>query len=134
MIDPGQKDIERALFFAEDPRVAKRYGPVTQYVARAENPAQIDWKSVSGSRVYNSDPMNKIVETARGKGHDLIVVKGLEDMGGMQNQVLVVNPSQLRLPNALFDPSRINENNLLGGLAGGGMTGLAVLESERERR
>jgi len=133
--DPSTKDYERGLFFAEVPEVAGKYGPVTQYVARARNPAQVEYRTAArGSREYAEEYMHEIVEAARRKNIDLLRVKNVNDMGGMQNQIVITDPSIVRLPHAVFDPRRLSENNLLGGLAGGGLTGLAVLESERERR
>ena len=109
---------ERALFFAEEPRVAAKYGPVQQYVARAENPAEVDWYKRSGERYYDWEPMNEIIESARKQGIDLLRVKNIADTGGYQNQILVMPPNILRRPHAGFDPTRLSENNMLAGLGG----------------
>ena len=142
--DPLKKNYERGLFFGENPRVAAEYGPVTSYVARAENPAEIDWRSLTreGNKYYNEEYMTKAIDKAREKGIDLLRVKGIDDLGGIQNQLVVLDPSIVRLPKAAFDPLRLRENNLLaglGGLAAGGTAGLAALPQwlppeYRERR
>jgi hypothetical protein len=143
--DPSKKDYERGLFFAEDPLVAHEYGaPVTQYVAAPRSPVQYQWtpperlsRHRGSADVYTSERMDELIEAARGKGHDLIRVKDLSDIGASrQNQIVVVDPSIVRLPHARFDPEGYfrRYSNLLRGTAGGGATSLAVLESERERR
>lgn len=133
--NPAESPYERALFFAEDPNVAKAYGSVTEYVARAKNPAQVDWRSVAGYPDYESGPMRRLIDEAREKGIDLLKIRDMYDIGSggnYQNQMLVLDPKIVRRPHAAFDPKRIEESNLLSGLAAMGiLSGLGALETNR---
>jgi hypothetical protein len=118
--DPGTKDYERALFFSDKPKIAEEYGSVLPFIARAENPAQVDWSKVSKWPAHNEATMDAIVNAARERGHDFLKVSNIDDIGGMQDQYLLLHPHLARAPHAAFDPAKLNENNVLAGLAAGG--------------
>lgn len=128
MHDPGEKEHERAHFFAESPDIAgeykRSYGGVTEFVASPKNPAVIDLKG----KGYDSDHMHDIVEGARAKGHDLVVIKNIWDIGGKQNQVIVTDPGILRHPSAKFDPKSHGLNDLLATLLATVGTGAVTKE------
>jgi hypothetical protein len=131
--DPRKKEYEPGLFFAEDPEIARNYGSqMAEYVARAENPAQINWEKFVGDKGYSEEYMTKILESAQRRGHDLLKITNMRDMGGHQNQYVVLDPTIARFPHAAFDPLRLKDNNLLGGIAGT-LGGLAGLESMRNK-
>jgi len=117
--DPTKKSYERGVFFSDKKGVAEQYGPTEPFVARAENPAQIDYSKVVPDKSYGAEHMHPIIEAARKKGHDLLAIRNMYDMGGLQDQYVVLNPSIVRKPTAKFDPNRLNENNLLAGITGG---------------
>lgn len=122
------KSFERGLFFSDQPSIARsyaRYGnPALEYVARAKNPLTIDWPSATGLSEYG-DPMHSIIESARKQGADLLHISNIDDIGGKQNQYVVLDPSILRAPNAQFDPTKLHLAKPLAGLAALGLgTGL----------
>ena len=122
------KQYERGLFFSDRPEIAQKYAqfgnPALEYVARAKNPLTIDWPSATGMSSYD-DAMHDIVEAARAKGADLLHVSNISDIGGHQDQYVVLDPSILRAPSAKFDPSQLHLAKPLAGLAGLGLgTGL----------
>jgi len=118
--DPSKKEFEKGQFFAEDPMVARHYkhsgGDVVEYVASPKKPAVVDLRG----RHYDEDEMHGILEGARAKGHDLVVVKNIHDVGGgPQNQVVVIDPKIVRHPTAKFDPKLHHSiNDLLATLLG----------------
>jgi hypothetical protein len=122
LMDPATKSYERGHFFAEDPGIAAEYGEghVSQYVAAPKNPAVIDL----GGKRYDSSKMHSIVEDARARGHDLLVIRNMKDIGDpgggdiLQNQIVVTDPSIVRSPSAKFDPDSFHLNDLLAGIVG----------------
>jgi hypothetical protein len=131
MPDPSTKHLERGLFFSHDPEVAEKYGSAgvpLQYVSRATKAAEVNWKDVAGSQWYEDAPMHSLIEAARQKGYDMVVVKGLRDIGGMQDQYVVTNPALIRAPHAKFDPTKLDINNIFAGLAGGGIALPAAMQ------
>ena len=127
MFDPTvQKSYERGNFLTDTPSIAKSYvrgpsGGILPYVARAKNPAIIDWQAATGDSYYDSLEMHDMIENARNKGHDLLVVKGVHDIGSgsPQNQYVALDPSILRAPTAQFDPTKVSQPWPLAGIAGG---------------
>lgn len=112
--DPSKKDYERGHFFSDDPKVADAYGYVHEYVAKPKNPAIID---VAGQG-YSSSWMETLIEHARDKGHDLLIVRGMHDIGtrARQNQVIVLDASIVRHPTAKFDPDTFHMRDVLAGV------------------
>jgi len=114
--DPTEKSSERGIFFAEDPKIAEQYGGAggpSQYVASPRNPAVIDLRG----KHYSRDSMHNILETARDKGHDLVVIKNIRDVGptdiAKQHQIVVLDPKIVRKPTAMFDPGSHHLHDLL---------------------
>ena len=129
--DPAGKGFERGLFFAEDPDIAQAYTAKSyikpiEYVAAPKNPATVDLRG----KAYDSDTMHSVVETARQKGHDLVVVKNVLDVGSgkPQNQIVVTDPSIVRSPKAKFDPNAHHINDVLATLLATAGVGKAVKE------
>ena len=132
--DPSTKPRERGLFAADEPRVAKVYGQ-NQYpaVGAFDKPMEIDWPTATGRDAYSSAHMPGIIDAARAKGADLLIIRNIEDIvnsgKAAHDQYVVLDPGKLRDPQlAKFDPARKGENNLLAGVAGG-MVGLPVMKS-----
>jgi hypothetical protein len=116
------KSYERGLFFSDNPTVANsyaRYGASPlEYVARAERPMTVDWPSATGQSDYQESHMHALIEAARAKGADLLHIGNISDVGGKQDQYVVLDPSIVRAPSAAFDPARLKEAAPLAGLAG----------------
>ena len=79
---------------------------------------------------YDTEEMTKMLDNARTKGHDLVVVKNVYDAGsGMpQNQIVVTDPSIVRSPKAKFDPESHHINDVLATLLAAAGIGKAVKE------
>jgi hypothetical protein len=69
-----------------------------------------------------------LINEARDRGHDMIVMKDFSDLGGPQTQYMSLLPKQIRSKFAAFDPANKDSGNLLGSLLGGGITGGALLQ------
>ena len=132
--DPSSKPREQGVFAAAEPRVAKAYGQ-NQYpaVGAFEKAMEIDWPTATGRDAYSSSHMPGIIDAARAKGADLLIIRNIEDVvssgKAAHDQYVVLDPGKLRDPQlAKFDPARKGENNLLAAI-GGGMVSLPVLKS-----
>lgn len=116
--DPLAKGTEKASFLAEDPQIAEEYGKPLEYLARPSNPFSVEWRSAAPSKHFDEQVMHDLIESARARGADLLHIKGIRDMGGMQNQIAVLDPSILRAPTAAFDPAQLYKAAPLAGVAG----------------
>ena len=132
--DPSTKPRERGLFAADEPRVAKAYGQ-NQYpaVGAFDKPMEIDWPTATVRDAYSSSHMPGIIDAARAKGADLLIIRNIEDIvssgKAAHDQYVVLDPGKLRDPQlAKFDPAKKGKNDLLAGIAGGTL-GLPVLKS-----
>ena len=132
--DPSSKPREQGLFAADEPRVAKAYGQ-NQYpaVGAFEKAMEIDWPTATGRDAYSSAHMPGIIDAARAKGADLLIIRNIEDIvnsgKAAHDQYVVLDPGKLRDPQlAKFDPAKKGKNDLLAGIAGGTL-GLPVLKS-----
>jgi hypothetical protein len=56
---------------------------------------------------------------ARKQGYGYIEIRNLNDIGGMQTQIQVLDPANIRSINAKFDPSETGSSDLLSGIAAG---------------
>jgi hypothetical protein len=137
--DPSGKTSERGQFFAEDPEIAREYGSdVNQYVAAPKKPAVIDLKG----KEYDRATMHEIIEDARSKGHDMVIVRNMRDVGpggakGLmpeQNQIVVTDPSIVRSPSAKFDPEKFHLNDLLAGIVGAFGVGAAAKGRKKDEQ
>jgi hypothetical protein len=81
-----------------------------------------------GSRV------RRLYEIARDRGHDIVEIRDMMDLGGTQTQYVALDPRNIRSVNAAFDPDQIDSANLLAANSSKASTpGLAALESNRVR-
>lgn len=126
--NPASKPLERAVFLADQMGVASHYhipnkgGAMHTVLARPEKVLQAEWKDLSGgSSAYAQSTIRPAIEHARERGADMLVLRNMHDMGGMQNQYLSFKPQQLRKLQAKFDLSKKGLNDLLASLAGGGV-------------
>lgn len=118
----GTKFGEDAVFLSKNPQVAENYnqtfGAIAPVYARAENPLTLDWKKINyGDIDYNNTTMSKAIAQAKAGGHDILTLKGMRDLGGVQDQVLALEPNRLRSMFAKFDPKNIDANDLMASLA-----------------
>ena len=132
--DPSSKPREQGLFAADEPRVTKAYGQ-NQYpaVGAFEKAMEIDWPTATGRDAYSASHMPGIIDAARAKGADLLIIRNIEDIvnsgKAAHDQYVVLDPGKLRDPQlAKFDPAKKGKNDLLAGIAGGTL-GLPVLKS-----
>jgi hypothetical protein len=133
--DPSTKANEPGLFLAPNMAqgksgkpIANMYGPnVNPHVVRADNPAVVDWKKEAGGTMYSSSSMQKVIKKYWAKGHDAVLLKGINDLGGHQDQLVVRHANQVRHPHAAFDPAQKGSRNLL---AAGGLGGPVVVPDE----
>lgn len=123
---PAGKTNEPGLFLAPDANAAGKPGKpiaglygnlVNAHVVRSENPLILDWKKATGVSGYSGDKMKKAINDAWVKGHDTLLLKNINDIGGKHDQMVVRNPNQLRHPHAVFNPKYKDLPNLLA--AGG---------------
>lgn len=131
--DPTKKNVERGIFYTDDPHVADSYAAdknyVGTYVARAPKALQVDWLKATGYKNYDPDHMHPLIEAAHEQKADMLIVKNLKDVGGHQNQYVILNPSVVRRPDAAFDTSKLHLNHLL---ASTGAFGVVAHEGLKE--
>lgn len=128
--DVSKKKLEKGFFLTDDPKIADHYGAgVTTYVARPTNAMSIDWTATTGYSYYNPVGMHGLIEAAKSKGADLLVVKNIGDIGGKQNQFIVLNESILRAPHAKFSPEHLHMNHIMMGIGGGVMAPVLLLST-----
>lgn len=125
--NPAGKNNEPGLFFAPNANakgkpgkpIATMYGSnVNAHVIRSSNPLVAKWKDIAGGSGYSSSAMQKAIKDAWAKGHDALLVKDINDLGGTHDQMVVRNANQVRHPHAAFNPKYKDLPNLL---AGGGL-------------
>lgn len=120
--DPANKAGERGIFYSDNPNIAQEYGEHTgTYIARAPKAFEVDWPKATGTPFYTGSEMTPLIEAARAKKADMLIVKNIKDMGGHQNQYVVLNPAVVRRPDAQFNPDHLHLNHLLAGIGGFGV-------------
>lgn len=129
--DFSSKSFERANFLTHVEDIAPNYGfKKSKYVARGDKVFEIDYEDLYGSASYFEveKGMHRIVEAARAKGADMVIVHNVADYGPQgswqhvkQTQYAVINQAILRAPTAKFDPSKLHLARPMLGLAGGGL-------------
>lgn len=139
--DPITKDYEPGLFFHPDVNAkgkpgapnANLYGAnLNPHVLRTDNPLVMEWKSATkGSTMYSKAVMSKIIKDAWAKGHDSLLLKNINDIGGNHDQLIVRHPNQLRHPSAAFDPKYKGTSNLLAA-RGTGVPPMVVQDKDLE--
>jgi hypothetical protein len=67
-------------------------------------------------------------------GYDAVMMKNYTTPGGQGGRTILVvkEPSQLRSPNAKFDPAKRDSSDLLAGIAAGGVMAPALIRDERQ--
>jgi hypothetical protein len=121
LLDPLGKASEPGVFFSPERRIASMYADNNsplEYVARSQNPFEVNWPSATGMRHYDDSQMTDIINSARRKGADMLVIRNIGDIGGRQDQYVALDPSIIRRPDAAFDRSKLHLNKLAAGLAG----------------
>jgi len=86
---------------------------------RYKNPMYYDFKGSS----YRDQTYSDLVDEARRKGHDALILKNTFDPGGtgtpkMVDVGVMFHPNQIRSKFAAFDPTRTNESDLLAAKGG----------------
>lgn len=128
-LDPAhEKDFERGIFTSDAPEVASLYsggsdapqlqGQTFPLFANPKTTLAVDWPSIAGQPSYDPSLMHRVIEAAHEKGADALIVQGMGDVGGLQNQYIFLKPNVLRSPFARFDPKFAESANLTrsGGL------------------
>jgi hypothetical protein len=139
--DPITKDYEPGLFFHPDVNAkgkpgapnAQLYGAnLNPHVLKTTNPLVMEWKAATkGSTMYSKSVMSKIIKDAWAKGHDALLLKNINDIGGTHDQLIVRYPHQVRHPSAAFDPKYANSPNLLAA-RGTGVPPMVVQDKDLE--
>ena len=72
-----------------------------------------DWEHLSGTSSYSGYKMREILQSALNNGYDSVLLKNIQDSGGMADQFINFRPENVRLPWARFDPARVRDPNLM---------------------
>jgi len=129
-LDPKDinEDFEPGIFTADTPEIAGMYsggsdapqlqGQTFPLFANPKKTLAVDWRAVSPNGSYSGDVMHRLIKEAHKKKADALVVQGLGDVGGLQNQYIFLRPNVLRSQFARFDPKYAESANLTrsGGL------------------
>lgn len=130
--DFSKKETERANFLTHEKAIAasKNYGPAkAPYVARGDKVFRVDYQDLFGKSTYEGEKVHDVVEAARSKNADLLVIDNIKDYGHFlgsgfnhkQTQYAFINQNVLRAPTAKFDPSMLHLAKPFLGLTGGGL-------------
>lgn len=134
--DPTNKGYERGVFYSDKYEIADSYasdtGHVGTYVARAPKALMVDYTKATGRNNYDPSHMTPLIEAAREKQADMLIVKNMHDVGGKQDQYVILNPSVVRRPDAAFDPEKLHLNHLLAGIGGMGVVAHEGLKPDKE--
>lgn len=98
----------------ENPIVISDKGPDGSHGWLSDNLASalgVQWPQTSGHR---GNAYRDLINEARKRGHDMIEVKDMLDLGGAQTQFFVLSPDNVRSKFAEFNPSRRGTNKILG--------------------
>lgn len=126
--DP-KKSGEKAAFFANDPRIADNYSGsgsgikqiIPAYI-RKDKIGHARWSDYSPHQEsYNGYAMDKLLKEFRNKGFDGVRIRDMYDLGGMQDQMAIFNPSVIRSKFAAFDPSLKDSAKYMSGLGAAGI-------------
>ena len=106
------KNGELGIFATRDTDIAQQYGGkyIIPLWAKMESPKVVDWKGHQYSNTY----MIKEINAAREAGHDVLIIKNMKDIGGKQDQYIILKPENLRAKHgATFDPTKKDVADLL---------------------
>jgi hypothetical protein len=84
---------------------------------------------------YNTAEVDAAVKQARQQGYDTLRIKGMADTGGgaagsRADQIVVLNPANIRSKFAVFDPANKDSGFILGSASGGAALGAASLPDQ----
>jgi hypothetical protein len=111
---------ERGVFMTPNKAVASKYGEpadggrVIPLDVTLKNAARVDWQKAFGPESYSHPKMKKAMDLARKKDKDFLIVDNVIDQGGLQQQIIALNPKGL-VKNAKTGGTMFG---LLGGLLG----------------
>lgn len=119
---PELKLKEPAVFVTDKPEIAKKYAhsqTTLKLWGKIQNPLEINWPDYSSSgAIYNGTDMAKLIKDAKAAGHDVVIIKNINDLGGVQTQWAFIKPENLRSASAAtFDPKKAASPNLLSAAA-----------------
>lgn len=104
-------------------------GNVMPVALRYENPMVYDFKG----QAYREQSYNDLVEEAKRKGHDALILQNTFDAGSGTPKLVdvgvVFEPNQIRSKFAAFDPTRTKEADILAGVVP-----LGLLADEEKRK
>ena len=146
----GQKDPTRTFFAADSKKVADSYADDSRawdyqnatpetlpLYLRSENPTTVDWggrpfrgRGTDGSGYAIRD----YIDQARASGNDQGVIKNVVDTYDAKGKPSTIraffDPSNVRLPNATFDPARANRRDLLAATIPAAAAGALALQPD----
>lgn len=120
--DPTMKPGERGIFASDTPEISNWYagrndpkmsGQNFQMFANPQSTLAVHWPDVAGDPSYSGSVMMKVIEAARAKNAEALVIHGMQDLGGPQTQYVFMKPNVLRSTFAMFDPKKKESANLL---------------------
>lgn len=129
---PTQDYKERAVFLSPSRDVAKFYGQrVMELTVRADNPTVIDLAALRGRPMhYEGNLVRETIKAAEEANKDVVVLQNIRDVGGLQDQVLVLDPSKIRSTSAEF--SDLTSSDILSGFAGAAVAAPFVMRALTE--
>lgn len=91
---------DNGAFFTSNPDIASFYadlrGPVLPVYLRMRDPEILDG-AIFGDSAYNmSRSWSTLVRQTKGNGYDGIIVQEMHDEGGVQDQYIIFNPTQVK--------------------------------------
>lgn len=123
------------IYFTDSKGYAEHFGDTREYYIKLQNPKVYDYSNWKGGPVWNdpfgsewyafqegkgwkdSESNQKFSEYLQSQGYDGIIRKkyiaGIPNPGDRPDEYIVFKPSQVRLVNAKFDPSKIDSDDLL---------------------
>lgn len=134
MVDPK----DSAIFATKRPDIAASYARSPQTTTTSERMKDVgearpnvfpfvaapkNYMALNAANYVGNGGFPAILGEARAKGADMLEIRNLNDIGGLQSQFVVFDPGIMRSPWAAFDPSRKGKNDLLAGLGGAAALG-----------
>lgn len=112
------KSIDKFISLKSERELAEKAtegGNVMPVALRYKNPMYHDFEG----KAYREQTYNDLIQEAQQKGHDALILKNTYDPGAGPAKLIdvgvVFEPNQIRSKFAAFDPSKINEANILAG-------------------
>lgn len=120
------KSIDKFISLKSERELAEKAtegGNVMPVALRYKNPMYHDFEG----KAYREQTYNDLIQEAQQKGHDALILKNTYDPGAGPARLIdvgvVFEPNQIRSKFAAFDPSKINESNILAGALPFGILG-----------